>query len=484
MKPRTKKNSRNKIKPRRQKSRHSNPRRHLLSFQMLEDRRLLAALTVNSFADNTTDDAVLTLRESILLVNNGGDANVALGRALSTGEAAQVNTSEAFGTNDTITFSSLFETAQAIGLNSQLPTITDAVTITGPGADLLTLDAGNGTDSIFDTNDGFRIFDINDGTNALIDVALSGLTLTGGDVSNNGGAIRNRENLTITSSTLSGNSADFGGGIAIAVLSTATITNSIVANSPSGGDVSVLDDGTLSGSNNLIEDGSGGLADSITGDPLLGPLADNGGPTLTHALLAGSPAIDAGDPALVGGGFDQRGAPFLRDDGNGIDIGAYERQTLSLVVDTTADENDGDFSEGDLSLREAIGLANDNVGADTITFSSLFDAAQTIGLNSQLPTIIDAVTITGPGADLLTLDAGNGTDSIFDTDDGFRIFDINDGTNALIDVALSGLTLTGGDVSNSGGAIRNSENLTITSSTLSGNSANTCLLYTSPSPRD
>ena len=192
MKPRTKKNSRNKIKPRRQKSRHSNPRRHLLSFQMLEDRHLLAALTVNSFADNTTDDAVLTLRESILLVNNGGDANVALGRALSTCEAAQVNTSEAFGTNDTINFSSLFETAQAIGLNSQLPTITDAVTITGPGADLLTLDAGNGTDSIFDTNDGFRIFDINDGTNALIDVALSGLTLTGGDVSNNGGAIRNR----------------------------------------------------------------------------------------------------------------------------------------------------------------------------------------------------------------------------------------------------------------------------------------------------
>ena len=131
---------------------------------MLEDRRLLAALTVNSFADNTTDDAVLTLRESILLVNNGGDANVALGRALSTGEAAQVNTSEAFGTNDTINFS----VSGSINLGSQLPTIIDAVTITGPGADLLTLDAGNGTDSIFDTNDGFRIFDINDGTSARL----------------------------------------------------------------------------------------------------------------------------------------------------------------------------------------------------------------------------------------------------------------------------------------------------------------------------
>ena len=58
-------------------------------------------------------------------------------------------------------------------------------------------------------------------------------------------------------------------------------------------------------------------------DPLLGPLADNGGPTQTHALLAGSPAIDAGDPLAVAGmngvpEFDQRGMPFGRvADGNG-----------------------------------------------------------------------------------------------------------------------------------------------------------------------
>ena len=55
-----------------------------------------------------------------------------------------------------------------------------------------------------------------------------------------------------------------------------------------------------------------------------------------------------------------------------IDIGAYERQTvpgLSLVVDTLADENDGNYSLGDLSLREAIGLANGSIGADTITFA-------------------------------------------------------------------------------------------------------------------
>jgi hypothetical protein len=68
-------------------------------------------------------------------------------------------------------------------------------------------------------------------------------------------------------------------------------------------------------------------------DPLdarLGPLANNGGPTQTHALLAGSPAIDTGDDAGAPA-FDQRGAGFpRRKDGNGdrrpaVDVGAFER---------------------------------------------------------------------------------------------------------------------------------------------------------------
>ena len=60
-------------------------------------------------------------------------------------------------------------------------------------------------------------------------------------------------------------------------------------------------------------------------DPILD---DNGGPTLTHALIAGSPAIDAGDPAIAfdANDFDQRGAPFVRVDGAAIDIGAVESQ--------------------------------------------------------------------------------------------------------------------------------------------------------------
>jgi hypothetical protein len=91
---------------------------------------------------------------------------------------------------------------------------------------------------------------------------------------------------------------------------------------------------------NLIgqSDGSSGFANGVNGDlvgshnvpidPLLGPLADNGGPTLTVALLHGSPALDAGDEALLRPPYslkyDQRG--FRRKSGSHVDIGAFEYQ--------------------------------------------------------------------------------------------------------------------------------------------------------------
>ena len=60
--------------------------------------------------------------------------------------------------------------------------------------------------------------------------------------------------------------------------------------------------------------------------------------------------------------FDQRGMPFGRVFDGRIDIGAFEyagvASDLNLVVDTLVDENDGNYRPGDLSLREAIGLAN------------------------------------------------------------------------------------------------------------------------------
>ena len=151
-------------------------------------------------------------------------------------------------------------------------------------------------------------------------------TLSGNSADYHGGGIANDDGtVSVISSTLSGNSAVYGGGIWDNT-EPATLNNTIVANSPSGGDIS----GSITGARNLVEDGSGGLADTITGDPLLGPLADNGGPTMTHALLPGSPAINAGDNSLLPAGLitDQRGSGYPRVRGGTVDIGAFEVRGL------------------------------------------------------------------------------------------------------------------------------------------------------------
>ncbi|VAW48034.1 Alkaline phosphatase, partial [hydrothermal vent metagenome] len=131
--------------------------------------------------------------------------------------------------------------------------------------------------------------------------------------------------------------------------------------------------------------------------------------------------------------------------------------------------NDG----GDgISLREAIAAANNTAGAININFSALFDTVQTINLTSNSHIAISTpMTITGPGANLLTIDAGNGTDNLPNTLDGFRIFRLFQPLSQQIDVSLSGFTLSGGDNNGLGGAIENFENLTLTDMTLSGNAA-------------
>ena len=104
-----------------------------------------------------------------------------------------------------------------------------------------------------------------------------------------------------------------------------TIQNSIVAGNGlygcqvEGGANAVL---TSLGNNVFGDDSCGAAAgDQTFTDPVLGPLADNGGPTLTHALLAGSPAIDAADAASCSA-TDQRGV--ARPQGAGCDVGAFE----------------------------------------------------------------------------------------------------------------------------------------------------------------
>ena len=168
-------------------------------------------------------------------------------------------------------------------------------------------------------------------------------------------------------------------------------------------------------------------------DPMLGPLQDNGGPTFTHAPSSGSPAIDAGDPSLIGlPPYDQRGVGFARVNGGRVDMGSVEAP--SFVVTT---ELDVVASDGLTSLREAIANANSSAGADEITFSALL-TGETILLTQGLLTINSDVTITGLGADLLTIDAsGNDPTPDVNNNDGSGIFSAS--------LTVSGLTLTCAD---------------------------------------
>ena len=168
-------------------------------------------------------------------------------------------------------------------------------------------------------------------TNSTLSQNASNGTVGGGG----GGIYSGSGNVTINSSTFSANSAtgDGGGGIYNGG-GTLTIQNSIVANSKSGGDC--LGSMTSNGYN-LSSDQTcnfNNFGDANNTDPKLGPLQSNGGPTQTQALLDGSPAIDAGNPAGCTDGqshlltTDQRGEPRPdKEESSGCDMGAYERQT-------------------------------------------------------------------------------------------------------------------------------------------------------------
>ncbi len=209
------------------------------------------------------------------------------------------------------------------------------------------------------TTQGGGIF--NDGSgagNATLTVKNS--TLSGNSATDGGGifngtpfAAGGSAMVTLNNSTLSGNSARFGSGVSIdanvSVSGSVTLTiGGTIFNGASGGNLTIRNGGgivTSLGYNLSSDDrglniapGTGGLdriTDQVFTNPMLGPLQNNGGPTSTHGLLPGSPAIDKGKN-FSGSTTDQRGTPFARtyDDpaianatgGDGTDIGAFEVQ--------------------------------------------------------------------------------------------------------------------------------------------------------------
>lgn len=298
---------------------------------------------------------------------------------------------------DTIDFS----VTGTITLSSGELLVNDSITISGPGADILAVDA----------NHASRVFHIASGKT----VTISGLTITNGAVTGSfpagagGGIFNDHSTLTINNSTLSGNSASWSGGGIYSQAgfgsATLTINNSTFSSNSAPGSVGggIFNDGRNSGSAALTVSNStlsGNSATSVGGinnqgfggsatltirdtilktgpsgenifndsgmitslgynlssddasavlnqstdqnsiDPMLGPLQDNGGPTFTHGLSAGSPAIDKGKNFTTAT-TDQRGTGFAHTydnpaianatGGDGTDIGAFEVQASPAV---------------------------------------------------------------------------------------------------------------------------------------------------------
>ena len=262
-------------------------------------------------------------------------------------------------------------------------------------------------------------------------LALNDSTIADNSASNAGGGIyMSLGALTITSSTIADNitsSPGMGGGLANHAVS-ATLDNTIVNQNtdPNGADDVAGAAVSASSSYNLIgTDETGSLTNGSHGNqvgitnPGLGPLASNGGPTQTIALLPGSPAIDAGSANIPGVTIpttDQRGAlrgPTGLNAGGAPDVGAYEASSSYLVMSTAASTDVG-------TLVAAIGWASASTNANpadatspapnTLMFATAGDyvlaAPDLASLDPDLAALAPAVvTAVGPVSITIDLDA-------------------------------------------------------------------------------
>jgi len=250
-------------------------------------------------------------------------------------------------------------------------------------------------------------------------LSVTNSTFTGNSAVNNGGGIDSHSTLNIVNSTFSGNSANGGGAVmsdGIATVTNSTLTGNTaiangggIANQPNvqvgirnsilalnttvticggncpNGSPDLFGDFTSQG-HNLIgkSDGSTGFTNGSNGDhvgsvaspldPRLGPLANNGGPTFTCALLVGSPALDAGSNAIsdaAGLTTDQRGTGFIRkadsadaDTTQIVDIGAFEaRASVEDISDKLTAEDTPlsfGFNVGDAGLITSVTASSSN----------------------------------------------------------------------------------------------------------------------------
>jgi hypothetical protein len=247
------------------------------------------------------------------------------------------------------------------------------------------------------------------GTVAITNSTISGNTAmsSGGGVNNTVGFYGYAGRVTISNSTISGNRANQGGGIfndqrcftdwfTIQTCDSAALTlnNSLIAGNEaaSGPEIDnrsnsiTANDFNLFGANGYtgvsgFTPGPTDVTPSVSLAQIIGPLQNNGGPTQTHALVAGSPAVDAGNP---NGCVDNTGVPLQTDqrglprvfDGNGdgraaCDIGAFEVNAQDIspgisITDVTVTEG----NSGTVTATFQVNLSAPNSQPVTVTFST------------------------------------------------------------------------------------------------------------------
>jgi hypothetical protein len=327
----------------------------------------------------------------------------------------------------------------------------------------------------------------NFGTLALTNTAV--LSNTG----NFGGGIYNRSALTAINSTISGNTAkEDGGGVGNVLLGKANLTFVTVANNTADSDANGTGDGgglfnattstfhldsSLLGGDtdtggqapdcagtydsaghNVIQDAIGCTLDGpdthaeiIGQDPQIGPLADNGGPTLTHALLPGSPAIDHSDnPSCPP--TDQRGV--ARPQGPACDAGAFEAVPTAPPVEEGVLYVAPDGSDDNDCL--SIATACQTIGAALGKASAGNTIRVAAGIYAEHLTITIDITIAGAGAGATIIDGAKGGGVV---------------TIARGNVRIADVTIQNGRGIGAGGGIANFGTLTLSDTSVLSNSA-------------
>ena len=364
------------------------PRAYRPWLETLEDRLAPAIFTVTTNADAGAD----SLRAAIVAANATAAA-------------------------DTITFAAALNN-QTITLSGTPFNITKPLTITGPGAALLKIDANNAS----------RIFNVDDNAATSIAVAIFGLTLTKGSAAG-GGAIYSTETLMVTNSTLSGNTATANGGVIFNNFGTLTVTNSTLSGNTATNDGGAIfnSDGTVTVTNSTLSGNTsiykGGGIDNdndgrltVTNSTLSGNTArfgdggikNSGTLTVANSTLAGNTAIvraggidndNDGRLTVTNSTLSGNAAP------NGTGGGGILNHTFHTVTVTnsTLSRNTARFGGGGIKNSGTLTVTNSTLvanrvnsdGVDTETGGGIF--TQTGGSSTLFNTIV-AGNLSGAGA--------------------------------------------------------------------------------------